>query len=166
MRLVRDKRKRPSDTPERPSHFNQDVNEVAPRDHTEVDYATTEDKVVSANGFPPVAEPTAVFLTEAPPRERTLRRGSLDTFTLDSSVDRLQQIAGNDRNRVRLYIVNIDATNSAFLRTEGMNKSQTYAFELPKGVAVEMFHNSAVWAFCATATVKLSVLQEYEVEDL
>lgn len=165
MRLTKNIRR---DTgPDRPTHFNQDVNEYTQRrDQTEQDFATEEDKAVTTTGFPPVAEPVPVILVESPPRARILRRALLNTYTLDSGVDRLQQIASDERMRVRLFVRNLDDADSAFLALSGMDKNQSRALELPAGKDIEMFHNVAVWAFCATSTVKIAVEVEMEVEQL
>lgn len=156
--------------PERPSHFNQDVNEYAPRNSTELDYPVGTDADIEKeipHGWVPPHTSAPVYLTEAPPKDRKLIKGSAMHLVLDTA-NRSYPLVGANRNRTRLKVVNSDDTASVALIFDENDNIQVAGFFLGPGDDVEMFHNSAMWAKVTggdgAATVE--VYTEYEVDDL
>lgn len=156
--------------PDRPSHYGQDNNEFIPRNQTEQDFPSLEDSPEPHTGFLAAPDPTPVYLVEAPPADRKIVAWRPETFTVDNTATNTNaartQIASNDRKRTRLIITNLDAANSVFITADAMNNNQAFAYELGAGKREEFFHNSAMWAFCAsTKSAKIAVFSEYEVDD-
>lgn len=153
------------DAPGRPSHFHEDQNERVPdAKQGTVDYATTVADDQVDYGFMPPAESQPVYMTEAPPVVRYIKRWQPATYNVDSADPKGIRIAGNDRNRTRLLVANLDAANSVYLTLDQQNKNPAFARELAAGKEVEMFHNSEVTAFSLVGNPKLTVHAEYEVD--
>lgn len=153
-----------SDFPTRPTHFEEDANERAPKENTVADWPEKADDVSHVDyGFQPAPESIPVYLTEPAPSVRPIRRWKADTYVVDNAA-RPINVLSNDRNRYRAVLCNKDAANSIYLVPDGDNKNTAYARELPAGKDVEMLHNSAVWAFSAVGTPNLVVHSEYELD--
>lgn len=155
--------------PDRPSHFDEDVNEYAPKNNTDVDYPTEFDPDVKYGFDAPPPAPIPVFITETPPERRVIRRANRGNYTLGGLITEPVMIAGNDLRRKRLVIRNNDADTDVWIfskRTDGT----AAAFRLAFGKDIEEFHNDAVWAQAITGSgdsvvTSLSVLAEIEIDD-
>lgn len=154
--------------PARPSHFNEDVNEYIPRDNTDLDYTGVQDGVpFAATGFEPPSTPAPVYLTESPPKDRTLRKWSATHVFVDTAAKKVQVAAAN-RNRTRLVVTNSDDTASVALVADENDNITIAGFWLGPGDTVEMFHNSGVWAQAigGDGAANVEVLQEFDVDDV
>jgi len=151
------------DEPERPTHFREDENVRVPKEtQGMVDYATVEPVVPAEYGYLPAPDSTPVYLTEPPPVVRPIRKWQADRYVVDNASAEPIKILGNDRNRMRAVIANMDAVNSVYLTPFPQNKNIMFAREVKAAEDVEMYHNSAVWAFSLVGTPVLTMHMEYE----
>lgn len=154
--------------PARPSHFNEDVNQYAPKNQTDMDFPSLEDGAsLPASGFEPPSTPAPVYLTEPPPKDRAVRKWSATHVFVDTSARKVQVAAAN-RNRTRLVVMNSDDTASVALVSDENDNIQVAGFWLGPGDTVEMFHNSGVWAQAigGDGAANVEVLQEFDLDDL
>lgn len=156
--------------PERPSHWNEEQNVRVSRNETELDYPVGTDADIERavpHGWVPPMESTPVYLTEAPPKDRKLVRGSAMHLVMDTA-NRSYPLVGANKNRTRLKIVNSDDSASVALIFDENDNINLAGFWLGPGDDVEMYHNSALWGKVTggdgAATVE--VYTEYEVDTL
>lgn len=147
--------------PERPSKA--DVPPETRAVDPEVDYPTeTTDIVEFGYGEDEEAEPIPVYLVEAPPAAYELIRWSSDRFTLQ---DDAVMVAGDNRNRKSVVIVNHDAANDVFVSPEQSN-ARAFFGKIAAGAALELSCNTRVYALCdANLTAEISVFQEYVISE-
>lgn len=154
--------------PERPSHFGEDQNVRASRNETSLDFPVGTDVQIEEQvpyGWTPPMESTPVYLTEAPPKDRSLRNWSAFRAVVEA---RRIPVLSKNRNRVRAVISNTDDTASIYLLQDENIQYDIAGFQLKPGTSIEMLHNAAVWAVAAGGDgfATIEVMMEYEVDDL
>lgn len=164
------KRERVVQGPERPSHFNEDQNVRVSRDETALDYPVKSDasaEMQVPHGWIPPMESTPVYLTEAPPKDRKIIRGSAMHLVMDTTGKKYPVVGGN-RNRTRLKIVNSDDSASVALVFAETDSITIAGFWLGPGDDVEMYHNSPMWAEVTggDGAATIEVYTEFEVEEV
>ena len=153
--------------PVRPSHFREDPNERTDLGRAELDYADEGQTVHEVYGFPPnprVEIPVPVYMVEAPPSDRTLRDWSAQTVTTNDTTS-IQVGAAADRGRRRVLLRNLDDTDSVVLLRNSTD-SDFAGYTLPPNTEVEFQHNHALWVRAVANTPQVSVLSEFDVDDL
>lgn len=155
--------------PDRPSHSMEDQNVRVSRNETELEYPVGTDVVTEKEipyGWQPPMESAPVYLTEAPPKDRKLIRGSAMHVSLDT-VNKAVPLVGATPNRTRLKIVNSDDAQSVALVFDENDNVNLAGFWLGPGDDVEMYHNSALWGkLVAAGEATVEVYTEYEVDKL
>lgn len=156
--------------PERPSHSMEDQNVRVSRNETELEYPVGTDVTIEREipyGWVPPMESTPVYLTEAPPKDRKLIRGSAMHIVVTDTTIKVPLVSAN-RNRTRLKIVNSDDTTNVALVFGELDNINVAGFWLGPGDDVEMYHNSAVWAQLSggDGAATIEVYTEYEVDEL
>lgn len=164
------KRERAMQGPDRPSHFNEEQNARVSRDETQLDYPVGTDAAAEAAvpyGWVPPVESAPVYLTEAPPKDRKLVRGSAMHLVMDTTGKKYPIVGGN-RSRTRMKVVNSDDTANIALVFGELDNIQIAGFWLGPGDDVEMHHNSPMWAEVVggDGAATIEVYTEYEVDDL
>lgn len=164
------KREKVVQGPERPSHFNEEQNVRVSRDETERDYPDRSDaarEMEVPHGWVPPMESTPVYLTEAPPKDRKIVRGSAMHLVMETA-GKKYPIVGANRNRTRMKVVNSDDSANVALVFGELDNIQVAGFWLGPGDDVEMHHNSAMWAevIGGDGAATIEVYTEYEVDDL
>lgn len=152
--------------PGRPSHFREDPNQRTDLNEATLDYPDTDltPDVPEDYGFPPPERAVPVYLTEAPPSDRTLVDWSAGTYTADT-VKAVQVGSAAERGRRRIVVRNLDDTNAVFVLRS--NTDANFAgFKIPAGGSEEFLHNSAVWVRAETADVEVTVFAEFDVQEL
>lgn len=143
---------------ERPSNWHEDQNErdVPP----DLDYPT---EVVAEPdlGFVPPPDPTPVYLTEPPPGGNSIVKWSAGNIQLTTS---WENIAGADRKRKKMVLVNNDDTDTIYLfrRTGDININ---GYPLKPGKDVTFEHNDEVWAHTIANDAELAWYIEYGIEE-
>jgi hypothetical protein len=153
--------------PVRPSHFREDPNQRTDLGRAELDYADEGQAVEQDFGFPPegrVEIPVPVYMVEAPPSDRTLRDWSAQTVTTGTE-NAIQIGAAADRGRRRVLVRNLDDTDSVVL-TRRSTDSDFAGYTLPPNTEVEFQHNHALWVTAVANSPQVSVLSEFDVDDL
>lgn len=147
-----------SEDPVRPEGFRED-----PYERTEIypesDYPTGEDVTEEGEDLPTL--PVSMDPLE-PQREDVLWAPN----QVGVVADRATQLAGRSLARRRLLLINLAGADTAFLLRDPTAAIWS-GVALAGGSQVEMFHNDAVWARCATGeATTVSVVSEYvPVED-
>lgn len=152
--------------PERPSHFREDPNQRTDLNEATLDYPDTDMEPDSTEdyGFPATEPSVPVYLTEAPPGDRSLRDWSAGTYTADT-VKAVQVGSAADRGRRRIVVRNLDETNGVYVLRS--NTDQNFAgYKIPAGASEEFEHNHAIWVRAETADVEVTVFAEFDVEEL
>lgn len=153
--------------PDRPSHFAEDVNEYAPRNGTELDYPDTAFQPPHYGFDAPPADPIGVYIVEAPPRERVIKRTVTGDYTLGALVPTVQ-LGGADLRRTRMLIRNNDADTDVLVSSK-QGDINAACFRVVPGKDLEIFHNDAVWAKADTngggVVSSISVVAEFEMDD-
>lgn len=153
--------------PVRPSHFREDPNQRTDLNESELDYADEGQTVSEQLGFPDgprVEIPVPVYMVEAPPSDRTLRDWSAATLTT-STTNAIQIGAAADRGRRRVLIRNLDDTDSVVLLRQSTD-SDFAGYTLPANEEVPLSHNHAIWVRASANNPQISVLSEFDVDDL
>lgn len=159
-------REEPTEPP-RPSHFREDPNQRTDLNESTPDYPDTDMHPDKTEDYgwqdePPHSVP--VYLTEAPPSDRTMVDWSAGTYTADT-VKAVQVGAAADRGRRRVVVRNLDETNAVYALRESTH--QNFAgFKIPAGASEEFLHNHAIWLRADTADVEVSVFAEFDVDEL
>lgn len=104
-------------------------------------------------------KPIPVYVVERPETPQVLEWSSNQIGVTDRAVE----IAGARRNRTRMIVKNDGADTVYIGRDMALNTALN--FTVKSGEQIEMLHNGAVWAKCAsTETATVNVIQEYTVE--
>lgn len=146
----------------RPSHWNEDQNQrdVKP----DVDYPTEMPAEPVTYGHIPPPEPQPVYLTEPPPNGTTLRRWSPGSIGLSVAMGPVQ-LAGQDRRRTRMVIVNTDAADIVYV-SKGPDDNRINAYPLAPGKDVELLHNDDVYVETDSADAAIvGWFVEFDLED-
>lgn len=136
------------------------IAEQPPTSNQDIDYPTEGDKDAL---FPEPDwsedNPIPVYVVERPETPQVLEWSSLRVPVTDSAI----QLAGGRRNRTRVVVKN-EGTDAVHIgRDEQV--SDAFNFRLAANEEIEMLHNGAVWARCASGdTATVDVIQEYTVE--
>lgn len=154
------------ETPERPSTFNERVEErteIEPED----DYSVTgdSDPAPDTYGFPPEdQQPVPIYLVEPPPVQQEIVKWSGNRYTVTNRQSVL--LAGDNRARKRMLVTNHDATASVFL-TPDEDTNTDFMPEVVAGATVELFSNTRVYAICddTNTEANVSIIQEWVVND-
>lgn len=160
------KREPESTEPPRPSHFHEDPNQRTDLNEATLDYPDTDMQpdVPEDYGFPPPDRSVPVYLTEAPPTDRSMVDWSAGTYTADT-VKAVQVGAAADRGRRRIVIRNTDQTNYVTVLRNSTD-SDFAGYRIPAGSSEEFLHNHAVWVRANTADVVVTVFAEFDIEEL
>lgn len=146
----------------RPSHWQEDQNErdVPPT----LEYPTEQSTEPPVYGMLPPPEPQPVYLTEPPPNGTTLRRWSPGSIGVSAAMGPVQ-LAGQDRRRTRIVIVNNDDTDTVYL-SKGPDDNRINAYPLAPGKDVELLHNDDVYVETSSAdTAEVGWFVEFDLED-
>jgi hypothetical protein len=153
--------------PVRPSHFREDPNVRTDLGRAELDYPDEGQTVEQDYGFPVdgrIEIPVPVYMVEAPPSDRSLRDWSAQTVTTGTE-NAIQIGAAADRGRRRVVVRNLDDTDSVVLLRKSTD-SDFAGYTLPPNTEVEFQHNHALWVRADANSPQVSVLSEYDVDDL
>jgi hypothetical protein len=153
--------------PVRPSHFREDPNQRTDLNEATLDYPDTDLTPDSPEDYgwqddPPQSVP--VYLTEAPPSDRSVVDWSAGTYTAGTT-SAVQVGAAGDRGRRRVVVRNLDNTNAVYALRESTHQNFS-GFKIPAGASEEFLHNHAIWIRAETANVEVSVFAEFDVEEL
>lgn len=160
------KREPVPDEPVRPSHFHEDPNQRTDLNEATLDYPDTDMQpdVPEDYGFPAPERSVPVYLTEAPPADRTMVDWSAGTYTADTA-KAVQVGAASDRGRRRIVVRNMDNTNYVTVLRNSTD-SVFAGYRIPAGSSEEFLHNHAIWVVADTAAVVVSVFAEFDIEEL
>lgn len=151
------------DEPERPSHFEEDINVYATYENTQQDYPSEGAPVPHYGWQAPPPDPIPVYLVEAPPRDRVLTKWAAVSSTAVPAVG--QRVGAKDRMRTRMYVYNTDAANSLIIVGSSTDIAAS-GLALPAGKTVEFFHNQEVWVLAPTGlTTTYTAFWEYQIEE-
>lgn len=149
--------------PERPMH-TEDPNARAPKDRTVLDYGTADDKQLpEPQGFVPSApDPVPVYLVQTAPSRRSMTRRTAGNITLAANA--VQQVAGVDTRRTRVWLRNLDTTNNVWIMNDGTSLP-VFGVILEPGQDVELHDTDELWLRAGSATVDVTWALEYEVDE-
>lgn len=148
--------------PERPMH-TEDPNARVPKDRTVLDYGTAEDKQPEPQGFVPSApDPVPVYLVQTAPSRRSMTRRAAGNITLAANA--VQQIAGEDTRRTRVWVRNLDSTNNVWIVNDSVSLA-VFGIILEPGQDVELYDTDQIWFRAGNATVDVTWTLEYEIDE-
>lgn len=144
----------------RPSH-DESVQErtISP----DVDFPTEESTEPEQLGWEhSEIEPIPVYQVGIPPVADVIVGFGSDRYTVTTNP---VQCAGANRNRTSLSIVNHSTTNEVYIAGTPQ-VSSAFSGKIDAGASLDLEHNSAVWAICATGeSAEISVFQEYTLDE-
>lgn len=144
----------------RPSH-DESVEERTITDPP-VDFPTDESTLSEIGSDEAVVEPIPMYMVGKLPKDDSFTDWSSNRYVVH---DDPVQIAGDNRNRTRLFVQNHSMADNIFLLRKATDSTFT-GYRLNAGGSVEMFHSAAVWARCDDGdAIELSILDEFTLDD-